>query len=181
MRTLRTGISNEMFKHARGVGVIGAVYALERNKECIPFSFDGKKYVVEFNIPYFLTQAQLYEDMLLPTESGGVFVPKLEHRYIDVMQVGDDDVLTNLCHIGAASAPQDPAAFAAVLRAAVLAYYRSSPHANQYFFRTDATTKPMLVSAFTDLPDDLKSRYTVETHAELAEPLVGFSIVSNAL
>lgn len=181
MRTLRTGVSGEIFKHTRGADLIGAVIALERNKEGIPFSFDGKKYVVEFNIPYFLTQSQVYEDTLLPTASGGVFVPKLEHRYIDVMQVGDDDVLTNLCHVGAASAPQDPVAFAAVLRAAVLAYYRSAPHANQYFFRADSITRPMLLSAFTDLPDDLKSRYTVETYPDLAEPFVGFSIVSNAL
>lgn len=199
MLRLRDVILADVFRQAKGAAWTGRVFSTARNHEYVPFFINGsQKFIMEFNVPHFLTQTNFHEDTLIPANKGS-FVPKLDHRRVNVFHVADNGKLVNLCivasHVIADAAPggaAQPGEQAAVkpgnaqhlvscLRNAVITFYRSAPHANQFFFRTDARTRELLLSAITDFPKELVQKYTFERHDDLQEPFVGFSIVSNAL
>ena len=159
----------------------GGVYCLNRNLECVAFKLGDRTLLLEFQIPYFLTQVQIYEEILLKTTTGGYFVPKLEHRYLNVSFLSDDCVLTQLCALPASELPAVQTALADAMRNAVIVYYRSYPNANQYFYMFDANTKDLMNQVCTDISPALQEKYAFEYYANLAEPYGGFSLTSKSL
>jgi hypothetical protein len=181
MLILRKAVAEELFRQAKGTMWTGRVFSVDRNRECVPCLVEGNKFILEFNIPYFITQPGFFQDTLIPKTKGGVFVPKLEHRYLDILHVGDNGETQSLCKVEHNLRPRNPVDFARCMQAAVITFYRSSPQAGQFFFQTDASTRDLLLSVITSLPPELQSKYTFERYDELLEPFLGFSIVSNAL
>lgn len=181
MRTLRTGMAASLFRRADGEAWTGHVHSLSRHHECVPLQVGAERFVVEFHTPHFLTQPQLHQDILLTTTDGGIFLPKLDHRVINVARHADDDGLRNLCTMADGGAPADWDGFARAVRAAVMTYYRHAPHAGQYFFRTEPDSRAMVLSIFYPVPDDVGDRYLLDLHDELADPFIGFTLVSKAL
>jgi len=181
MRTLRTGMAASLFRRAGGDVWTGQVHSLSRHHECVPLQVGGERFVVEFRTPHFLTQTQLHQDIQYTTIDGGTFLPKLDHRVINVARHADDDGLRNLCTMADGGAPADWDGFARAVRAAVVTYYRQAPHAGQYFCRTDADSRAMVLSIFYPVPDDVGDRYLLDLHDELADPFIGFTLVSKAL
>ena len=181
MLTLRKAVAGELFREAKGPIWTGRVFSISRNQECVPCLIDGKRFIVEFNIPYFLTQAAFYEDILIPRKGDGVFIPRLEHRFINVFHVEGKGEIQNLCKLGSDVLPRNPSDLIKCMQAAVITFYRSAPHANQFFFRYDPKTRDLLRSMIFELSPEIQSKYTLERYDDLREPFLGFSIVSNAL
>lgn len=181
MLTLRDVVATDVFRHAKGPVWTGRLFSVNRNKECVPCVMDGHRYIVEFGIPYFLTQTEFFQDTLIPKTDGGFFVPQLEHRFLDIFHVGENEEIQNLCSVGPHLRPKHPVDFARCMQAAVITFYRSSPNANQFFFRTDPETHDLLLLAITDISPELREKYTFHRYDELLTPFIGFSIVSNAL
>lgn len=161
---------------------VGEVFCLYRNAECVPIRYRDTAFMLEFSIPYFLTQDAPYQDILLPTRNGGVFIPKLEHRFLTIGRLEDNGEVLSLCDVPAKALPKDLAAFAEAIRQALLTYYRAYPNANQYFYRFDSErVKALLDIVFGQMPAPILERYSLTYYPELAEPCSGFSLVSKSL
>lgn len=183
MRTLQPAIADAIASDLKSApaGRAAGVYCLERNWECVPFKVGGRILLLECGTPYFLTQNQSYDEILLRTKSGGYFVPKLQYRNVSVSYLTDDMTLGQLCALPTAELTQNQAALIAGIRDALIAYYRSYPNANQYFYQYQASTKDLLLQVCTNIPADLKEKYTLENYPDLAEPYGGFSLTSKSL
>lgn len=187
MRTIRPETADRILKDlaatSSGLSTVehstGGVYCVNRNVECVPFKLGDRSFLLEFQIPYFLTQVDPYEQILLKTKSGAYFVPKLEHRFLNTSLL-DGGALTQLCTApkGAVALNKD---LADAMRNAVIVYYRSYPNANQFFYMFDAETKDLLNRVVTDIPLELKEKYAFEQYTDLAAPYGGFSITSKRL
>lgn len=180
MIILRSGVVDSLFRNAAGPGWIGGVHCLQRNVECVPCKIGNDRYLIRFNIPYFLTQHEPYESILLETRDGGVFIPKLEHRYIDIISA-DGALTQNLCSVKDLSSIPNPGEFIKTLQDAVVLYYRNYPNANQFFFMFSHEAKEILLKTVTSISEGLSGKFRIEPHTDLKEPLYGFSITSDAL
>lgn len=168
-------------QQARVDQTTGGVYCLERNLECVPFTVAGYTFLLEFQVPYFSTQVQLYNSILFKTKSGGYFVPKLQFRYLDIGCLTEDYMVSDLCKMPAAELTKHQAVLAGAIRNALIVYYRSYPGVNQYFYMYDASTKDLLHKVCTDIPPAVLEKYAFENYADLAEPHGGFSLTSKSL
>lgn len=161
---------------------IGEVFCLYRHAECVPIRHPDHCFMLEFAIPYFLTQASPYDDILLKTVSGGRFIPKLEHRFLSIGRVETTGEVINLCEVSPKDWPKDTDGFAQAIRQALLTYYRSYPSANQYFYLYDTpVVKSLLDVIFGRMPEAITERYEITPYPELAEPCSGFSLTSKRL
>ena len=159
----------------------GGVYCLNRNAELVPFIQGNRTWLLEFQIPYYLTQVQLYSSILFKTKSGGFFVPKLEYRNLNVGYLTENCTVSELCKMPAAEFANDQTALADAVRNALIVYYRSYPNANQYFYMFEANTRDFLHKVCTDIPPALQEKYAFEVYPDLAEPYGGFSLTSKSL
>lgn len=181
MRLMRTGMADDLFARAHGATWVGGIHALSRNLEAVPVVFDGQRYLMEFETPAFLTQVDAFENIVYATNRGGSFVPKLNHRVIRISLADGGQNLRSLCRLSATEGPSNHERFSAAIRRAVLTYYRSTPHANQYFFLTTPETRAMLLAIFHPLPPEIADHYDLHLHDELADPFIGFTLVSKLL
>jgi len=185
MRTLRGETANAIASDlnrasGRQIQGTGGVYCLERNWECVPFTYGSRTLLLEFGTPYYLTQVQFYSTILFKTKSGGYFVPKLEFRNISLSYLTDDNALAQLCMLPSAELTANQTALADAIRNALIVYYRSYPNANQYFYQFQASTEDLLKEVCT-IPPALQERYALENYLDLAAPWGGFSLTSKSL
>src|ERR1700751_1325426 len=109
MRTLQPATADAIASDLKSAPARGAagVYCLERNWECVPFKVGERILLLECGTPYFLTQNQSYDEILLRTKSGGYFVPKLQYRNVSVSYLRDDMTLGQLCTLPTAELTQN--------------------------------------------------------------------------
>ncbi|MDE9434393.1 hypothetical protein KKI95_00120 [Xenorhabdus bovienii] len=159
-----------LFRNQHGDDWIGGVHMISKFYEYIPFTLNGKRYIVELCFPKYLDGTGFYQDMLLNTVDGGYFIPKREHRIIRLLSLNDNHTLSLMKDVP----PREIKPFLNILVESVFFYNSVNLNVNQYFFES---TNNLGVLLEKHLPSMVPPGNELVFHREIAPPFYGFTIM----
>lgn len=181
MYLLDKGLIYAFFSEAKESGVwVGRAGSFIKNKEHLPFTINGKRFILEFVIPDHLLDSKL-DPKSFQLDYDKLFLPQREYRILNLYTVDEHDSMEmDFSSEDFFNLKENTFLFITALRKSLLVFVLSNPSITQFFFLAKGAYATLL-GVIMDSTDDVSKVLTLTKIDELNEPIYGFDIHFNTL
>lgn len=182
MRALEKGRVSAMYAGSEGTSWIGRTCCVFYDREFIPFTIDGRRFVLELKLPRHLTEPNC-EPKEYKLGINQRFLPRRDYRELYLYELDESNILVlNTGENSSLDLKANGPLLLSTLRNAICQYASEHPTTTQFLFRADGVYAEFITQTMELSPDDpLLKHYRITRINELEGPYYGFDLTILAL